>query len=90
MAAQLAMFGDDYNRYKGEIMTAIQQFTDRVFERLQRQYQASMNVAWVLIIVINIALLMLVLTIQHARHVVPVKKSAPVKRPVVRKKPTNK
>jgi hypothetical protein len=43
-----------------------------------------------LIIVINIALLMLVLTIQHARHVVPVKKSAPVKRPVVRKKPTNK
>jgi len=90
MSAQLAMFGDDYNRYKGEIMTAIQQFTDRVFERLQRQYQASMNVAWVLIIVINIALLMLVLTIQHARHVVPVKKPAPVKRPVVRKKPTNK
>ena len=90
MAAQLAMFGDDYNRFKGEIMTAIQQFTDRVFERLQRQYQASMNLAWVLIIVINIALLMLVLTIQHARHVVPVKKSAPVKRPIVRKKPTNK
>ena len=90
MAAQLAMFGDDYNQYKNEIMTAIQQFTDRVFERLQHQYQASMNLAWVLIIVINIALLMLVLTIQHARHVVPVKKSTPVKRPVVRKKPTNK
>ena len=90
MAAQLAMFGDDYNRYKGEIMTAIQQFTDRVFERLQRQYQASMNVAWVLIIVINLALLMLVLTIQHARHIVPVQKPAPVKRPVVRKKPIKK
>ena len=90
MAAQLAMFGDDYNQYKGEIMTAIQQFTDRVFERLQLQYQASMNIAWVLIIVINIALLMLVLTIQHARHVVPVKKSLPAKRPVIRKKPIQK
>ena len=90
MAAQLAMFGDDYNQYKSEIMTAIQQFTDRVFERLQRQYQASMNLAWVLIIVINIALLMLVLTIQHARHLVPVKKPVPAKRPVVRKKPIQK
>jgi len=90
MAAQLAMFGDDYNQYKTGIMTAIQQFTDRVFERLQHQYQASMNVAWALIIVINLALLMLVLTIQHSRHIVPVQKPAPVKRPVVRKKPTNK
>ena len=90
MAAQLAMFGDDYNQYKTGIMTAIQQFTDRVFERLQHQYQASMNVAWALIIVINLALLMLVLTIQHSRHLAPVQKPAPVKRPVVRKKPTNK
>jgi hypothetical protein len=90
MAAQLAMFGDDYNQYKSGIMTAIQQFTDRVFERLQHQYQASMNVAWALIIVINLALLMLVLTIQHSRHLVPVQKPAPVKRPVVRKKPIKK
>jgi hypothetical protein len=90
MAAQLAMFGDDYNQYKTGIMTAIQQFTDRVFERLQHQYQASMNVAWVLIIVINLALLMLVLTIQHSRHLAPVQRPAPVKRPVVRKKPIKK
>jgi len=90
MAAQLAMFGDDYNQYKTGIMTAIQQFTDRVFERLQHQYQASMNVAWALIIVINLALLMLVLTIQHSRHLAPVQKPAPVKRPVVRKKPIKK
>jgi hypothetical protein len=90
MAAQLAMFGDDYNQYKSEIMTAIQQFTDRVFERLQHQYQASMSIAWVLIIVINLALLMLVLTIQHSRHLVPVKKPVPAKRPVIRKKPINK
>ena len=90
MAAQLAMFGDDYNQYKSGIMTAIQQFTDRVFERLQHQYQASMNVAWALIIVINLALLMLVLTIQHSRHLAPVQKPAPVKRPVVRKKPIKK
>jgi hypothetical protein len=90
MAAQLAMFGDDYNQYKSEIMTAIQQFTDRVFERLQHQYQASMSMAWVLIIVINLALLMLVLTIQHSRHLVPVKKPVPAKRPVVRKKPIQK
>jgi len=90
MAAQLAMFGDDYNQYKSRIMTAIQQFTDRVFERLQSQYQASMNVAWVLIIVVNLALLMLVLTIQHSRHLAPVQKSAPAKRPVVRKKPIKK
>lgn len=87
MAAQLAMFGDDYNRFKSEIMTAIQQFTDRVFERLQHQYQASMNMAWALIIIINIALLMLVLTIQHSRHLAPVKKVAPVKRSVTKKKP---
>jgi CHASE3 domain sensor protein len=90
MSAQLAMFGDDYNQYKGKIMTTIQQFTDQVFERLQRQYQASMNIAWVLIIVINLALLMLVLTIQHSRQSVPVKKSVPAKRPVTRKKPIKK
>jgi hypothetical protein len=93
MSAQLAMFGDDYNRFKGEIMTAIQQFSDRVFERLQHQYQASMNVAWVLIIVINLALLMLVLTIQHARHIAipqlaPRARRAPAKRTPVKKKST--
>lgn len=87
MAAQLAMFGDDYNRFKGEIMTAIQQFTDRVFERLQHQYQASMNLAWVLIIVINLALLMLVLTIQHSRQLVPVKKPRAPAKPRAKKTP---
>jgi len=57
-----------------------------VYERLQRQYQASMTMAWALIIVINVALLLLVLTIQHSRQVVPVKKSVPVNR----KKPIKK
>jgi hypothetical protein len=88
MEAQMAIFGDEYNKYKGEIMDTIQKFTDRVYERLQHQYQMSMNIAGALIIVINLSLLLLVLTIQHSRHSVPVKKIAQVKRPVTRKKPT--
>ena len=93
MAAQLAMFGDDYNQYKSGIMTAIQQFTDRVFERLQHQYQASMNLAWVLIIVINIALLLLVLTIQHSRHMTVPQLAPKARRPPAKpraKRPTTK
>ena len=84
MEAQMAVFGDEYNKYKGEIMDTIQKFTDCVYERLQHQYQTSMNIAGVLIIVINLSLLLLVLTIQHARQ------SSQVKRPVTRKKPTKK
>jgi hypothetical protein len=87
MAAQMAMFGDDYNQYKGEIVTAIQQFTDRVYERLQRQYQASMTMAWALIIVINVALLLLVLTIQHSRQTAT---PSPTRRIVSKKKPIKK
>jgi len=87
MAAQMAMFGDDYNQYKGEIVTAIQQFTDRVYERLQRQYQASMTMAWALIIVINVALLLLVLTIQHSRQTAT---PSPTRRILSKKKPIKK
>jgi hypothetical protein len=90
MAAQMAMFGDEYNHYKGEIMNTVDKFTHQVYQRLQHQYQASMYLAWVLIIIINLSLLLLVLSIQHSRQSIPVKKSTPIKRPVTRKKPSIK
>lgn len=90
MAAQMAMFGDEYNHFKNEIMNTIERFTDQVYQRLQHQYQASMSMAWMLIIIINIALLLLVLTIQHSRQPITVKKSTPIKRPAPRKKPATK
>ena len=64
-AAQLAMFGEDYNRYKTEIMTTVEQFRESVYQRLQSEYAASMYQAWLLICVMNVALLLLVLVIQH-------------------------
>jgi hypothetical protein len=90
MAAQMAMFGDEYNHYKGEIMNTVDKFTHQVYQRLQHQYQASMYLAWVLITIINLSLLLLVLSIQHSRQSIPVKKSTPIKRPVTRKKPSIK
>jgi len=90
MAAQMAMFGDEYNHYKGEIMNTVDKFTHQVYQRLQHQYQASMYMAWVLIIIINLSLLLLVLSIQHSRQSILVRKSTPIKRPATRKKPSIK
>jgi len=90
MEAQMAMFGDEYNKYKGEIMNTVDKFTHQVYQRLQHQYQASMYRAWVLIIIINLSLLLLVLSIQYSRRSIPVKKSTPIKRPATRKKPIKK
>lgn len=88
--AMIAMFGDDYNKYKNEIMVTTEQFSDQVYARLQKQYSLSMTLAWSIIILINVALLLLVLVIQHSKEIItPVKsvrKPMKAKKPVARKK----
>jgi len=79
--AQMLMFGDDYNKYKKEIIGTTQKFYVTVIDRLQSQYLFYMTMAWVLIIVINVSLLLLVLIINHKDIVKPqrvaVKKTIP-------------
>jgi hypothetical protein len=88
--AMMAMFGNDYNKYKNEIMITIEQFDDTVYDRLQNQYSFSMTLAWSIIIVINVSLLLLVLVIQHSKVIVnpvkPTRKPMRQKKPVARKK----
>jgi hypothetical protein len=69
--AQMLMFGDDYKKYKKEIVDTTQKFYVTVIHRLQTQYLFYMSTAWVLIIVINLSLLLLVLIINHKDAVKP-------------------
>lgn len=63
--AQIFMFGEDYTKYKNEIMNTIDKFTKAVYTRLEHDYQLSMTMAWILITVINISLIILVILVQH-------------------------
>ena len=69
--AQMLMFGDDYKKYKKEIVDTTQKFYVTVINRLQTQYLFYMSTAWVLIIVINLSLLLLVLIINHKDAIKP-------------------
>ena len=85
MAAQMLMFGDDYKKYKKEIVDTTNGFYAMVVNRLQSEYLFYMSAAWTLITVINLSLLLLVMIIKHKDDVKPqraaVKKAPPKPRP---------
>jgi hypothetical protein len=71
MAAQMLMFGDDYKKYKKEIVNTTDEFYVMVVNRLQSEYLFYMSAAWTLITVINLSLLLLVMIIKHKDDVKP-------------------
>ena len=79
--AQMLMFGDDYKKYKKEIVDTTNGFYVMVINRLQAEYLFYMTAAWMLIIAINVSLLLLVMIINHKDAVKPqrvtVKKALP-------------
>ena len=90
MAAQMLMFGDDYKKYKKEIVDTTNQFYAMVVNRLQLEYLFYMSAAWTLITVINVSLILLVMAIKHKelidkKTIRPVTKKIPVKKPTVKK-----
>ena len=83
--AQMLMFGDDYKKYKQEIVDTTNGFYVMVVNRLQSEYLFYMSAAWTLITVINVSLLLLVMIIKHKDDIKPqrvtVKKVIPKPRP---------
>ena len=77
-AAQMLMFGDDYKKYKKEIVVTTDEFYAMVVNRLQSEYLFYMTAAWTMIIVINLSLVLLVMVIKHKDAVKP-------RRPAVKK-----
>ena len=55
--AQMLMFGDDYKKYKKEIISTTDGFYVMVVDRLQTQYMFYMTSAWTMIIIINLSLI---------------------------------
>jgi hypothetical protein len=89
-AAQMLMFGDDYKKYKKEIVNTTDEFYGMVVHRLQSDYLFYMTAAWTMIIVINLSLILLVMVIKHKEIVDnkptrAVSKKMPAKKPVVKK-----
>ena len=82
-SAQMAMFGDDYKKYKKEIISTTDEFYNMVVNRLQAEYLFYMSAAWTMIIVINLSLILLVMVINHKDITVAPKRT-------VRKKPAPK
>ena len=90
MAAQMLMFGDDYKKYKQEIVDTTNDFYAMVVNRLQSEYLFYMSAAWTMITVINLNLILLIMVIKHKEVVdsKPVRKVArkmPIKKPAVKK-----
>ena len=85
MAAQMLMFGDDYKKYKQEIVDTTNGFYVMVVNRLQSEYLFYMSAAWTLITVINLSLLLLVMIIKHKDDVKP--QRVTVKKPVPKPRP---
>ena len=87
--AQMLMFGDDYKKYKKEIVDTTNQFYVMVVNRLQSEYLFYMSAAWTLITVINVSLLLLVMIIKHKDDIKPqrvaIKKVIP--KPRIKKTP---
>ena len=69
--AQMLMFGDDYKKYKKEIVNTTDNFYVSVVNRLQAQYLFYMTAAWAMIIVMNLSLILLVMVINHKDTVKP-------------------
>lgn len=87
MEAQMLMFGDDYKKYKKEIVNTTDEFYVMVMHRLESQYVFYMTAAWTMIIIINLSLILLVMVINHGNLIgTPTKrarattKKAPIKR----------
>ena len=83
--SQMLMFGDDYKKYKKEIISTTDEFYTMVVSRLQAEYLYYMSAAWTMIIVINLSLFLLVMVIAHKE--VLVKKPIRRTRTVAKKKP---
>jgi hypothetical protein len=83
--SQMLMFGDDYKKYKKEIISTTDEFYTMVVNRLQSEYLYYMSAAWTMIIVINLSLILLVMVIAHKE--VLVKKPIRRTRTVAKKKP---
>jgi hypothetical protein len=81
-AAQMLMFGDDYKKYKKEILNTTDEFYLMVVSRLQSEYLFYMTAAWTMIIIINLSLLFLIMVISH--------KQVLVKKPIRRTKAVSK
>jgi hypothetical protein len=88
--AQMLMFGDDYKKYKQEIVVTTDEFYVMVVNRLQSEYLFYMSAAWTMITVINLNLILLIMVIKHKEVIdsKPVRKIArklPIKKPVTKK-----
>ena len=91
MAAQLLMFGDDYNKHKNQIIQTTNEFYASVVNRLQSQYLFYMTTAWTMIIIINISLILLIVSIKHKENMgVVTRPKRIVKKPPVKKRITKK
>ncbi len=64
-AAQMLMFGEDYKKYKNEILSTTDEFYVMVVSRMQSEYLFYMTAAWTMIIIINLSLILLVMVIAH-------------------------
>ena len=90
MAAQLLMFGEDYKKYKKEIVSTTDEFYISVVHRLQSEYSFYMKASWTMIVVINLSLILLVMFIKHKDTIIKkpsraIRKKVPIKKPTVNK-----
>ena len=90
MAAQLLMFGDDYNKHKNQIIQTTNEFYVSVVNRLQSQYLFYMTTAWTMIIIINVSLILLIVSIKHKENMSVVTRPKPAVKPTPAKKPAVK
>ena len=89
-AAQMLMFGDDYKKYKKEIVSTTDEFYISVVNRLQAEYSFYMRASWTMIVVINLSLILLVMFIKHKDTIIKkpsrvIRKKVPIKKPTVNK-----
>ena len=82
--SQMLMFGDDYKKYKKEIISTTDEFYTMVVSRLQAEYLYYMSAAWIMIIVINLSLILLVMAINH-KHITVAPKRTVRKKPAAKK-----
>ena len=89
-AAQILMFGEDYKKYKKEIVSTTDEFYTSVVNRLQSEYLFYMKASWIMIVVINLSLILLVMVIKHKETIIKkptrvIRKKTPIKKPAVNK-----
>jgi hypothetical protein len=88
--AQMLMFGEDYKKYKKEIVNTTDEFYASVVNRLQSEYLFYMKASWTMIVVINLSLILLVMVIKHKETIIKkptrvIRKKLPTKKPAVNK-----